>query len=415
VGQEFRRGNHENVTNFHANINKLYAFSFLQKTLFPMAIITLFWKDQIGLSLTEILLLQSIFSAATVILEYPSGYISDRLGYRSALTVATVFGTAGWGIYAIADSFATVLAAEILLGTALSFISGSDSALLYESLRTEGSEWCYARYEGRMNGFAQTGEALGALFSGLMYAYAPLLPFFLQIGVWIMAFSITRTMRDPPRDAAHFNRTHLAEALRITRYAFRENRRLRATILLNTLLGLASFYPVWLIQPYMQQHGVPLAWFGPIWTGANLTVAVFALLSHRVHGSIGDRSLILLCVALILAGYFGLGLVGGEFGFLFYLLLTGMRGLRGPIFLNYIQVESPSANRASILSLQTLAFRVAFIITGPAVGRLADRVDVQQTFHLLLYGFLVLLPPLSYLFLRNLPQRKSGKFPSVTR
>ena len=87
------------VTNFHANINKLYAFSFLQKTLFPMAIITLFWKDHIGLNLTEILLLQSIFSAATVVLEYPSGYISDRLGYRNALTIAAVLGTAGWGIY----------------------------------------------------------------------------------------------------------------------------------------------------------------------------------------------------------------------------------------------------------------------------------------------------------------------------
>ena len=45
----------------NGNIRKLYAFSFLQKTLFPMAIITLFWKENIGLSLTQILLLQSIF------------------------------------------------------------------------------------------------------------------------------------------------------------------------------------------------------------------------------------------------------------------------------------------------------------------------------------------------------------------
>ena len=30
-----------------SNITKLYAFSFLQMTLFPMAIITLFWKDHI--------------------------------------------------------------------------------------------------------------------------------------------------------------------------------------------------------------------------------------------------------------------------------------------------------------------------------------------------------------------------------
>src|SRR5512136_324310 len=104
------------MKSIHSNITRLYAFSLLQKTLFPMAIITLFWKDRIGLSLTQILLLQSIFSIATVLLEYPSGYVSDRLGYRVALTIASVLGIAGWGIYAVAGSFGQVLAAEILLG-----------------------------------------------------------------------------------------------------------------------------------------------------------------------------------------------------------------------------------------------------------------------------------------------------------
>jgi MFS family permease len=389
------------ATPFHANIGKLYAFAFLQKTLFPMAIITLFWKDHIGLSLTEILVLQGIFSAATVLLEYPSGYVSDRLGYRTALSIATVIGTAGWGLYTVAGTFGEVLAAEILLGTALSFISGSDSALLYETLLAEGKEGQYTRYEGRVNGFSQTGEALGALFAGVMYAAMPLLPFFLQIGVWVAAFSVVRTMKEPPRDIAITVHSHLGEALRITRYAFLDNRRLRAIILLNTLLGIASFYPVWLIQPYMRENGVPLAWFGPAWAGANLMVAIFALASHRVHASLGDRNGIFLFCAMILAGYAGLGLIGGTFGFLFYYLLTAMRGLRGPIFLHYTQNESRSSERASILSLQSLSFRIAFIVSGPLVGRLADRMGVQQAFHVLLYGFLLLLPLLSWLFLRN--------------
>jgi MFS family permease len=81
-----------------SNIRKLYAFSFLQMTLFPMAIITLFWKDRIGLSLAQILLLQGILSIVMVVMEYPSGYISDRFGYRVSLTLAALLGMAGWGI-----------------------------------------------------------------------------------------------------------------------------------------------------------------------------------------------------------------------------------------------------------------------------------------------------------------------------
>ena len=388
------------------NIRKLYLFSFLQMTLFPMAIITLFWKDHIGLSLTQILLLQSIFSVATLALDYPAGYISDRLGYRCALNIASALGMAGWGIYIYADSFASVLLAEITLGMSLSFISGSDSALLYETLRAQVEERSYARHQGRMHGFAQVGEAAGAVLAGVIYAFEPRLPFVLQVAVWGAGLLVTRQLVETPRAHAP-TRSHLAEALATARYAFRENRHLRYTILLNMVLGIASFYPVWLIQPYMQHARVPVAWFGPVWAGANLTVALCALASHRLHNRLGDRGMILLFLGLVAVGYLGLGLAGGIWGFLFYYLLTCMRGLRGPMMLAHTQKESSSANRAATLSLQSVAFRLLFVVTGPLVGKLADQAGVGRSFYLLFYCFLITLPLLAVLFLKNVPQKDS--------
>ena len=386
-----------------SNIRKLYAFSFLQMTLFPMAIITLFWKDHIGLSLTQILLLQGILSVSMVVMEYPSGYISDRIGYRVALTMASLLGMAGWGLYTTATTFAHVMIAEVLLGISLAFISGSDSALLYETLKAEGSEQNYARHQGRMSGYAQGGEALGAVGAGVLYAYAPVLPFVLQVGVWLLALLLTRSMVEPTRIITS-PASHLAEALRSARYAFVENKSLRYNILLNSVLGLASFYPVWLIQPYMQHAGVPLNWFGPVWSGANLTVAFFSLTSHRISGYLGDRIMVILFLVLIGVGYFGLGTIGGLWGFLFYYLLTSMRGLRGPMMLSLTQKECPSSNRAGILSLQSLCFRMLFVCTGPLVGMLADKAGVSQAFHYLLCAFLIVLPPLAFLFFRSLPK-----------
>lgn len=158
------------------NIPLLYAFSFLQMTLFPMAVITLFWKDQIGLSLSEILLLQSIFAVAMAVMEYPSGYISDRIGYRPALTAASALGIAGWAVYTAATSFRDVLIAEILLGIATSFISGTDSALLYESLKDQGEETAYARHEGRTTFSARPARQPGR---SLPVSSMPAIPFFL--------------------------------------------------------------------------------------------------------------------------------------------------------------------------------------------------------------------------------------------
>lgn len=388
-----------------SNIKKLYAFSFLQMSLFPMAIITLFWKDQIGLSLTEILLLQGIFALAMAIMEYPSGYLSDRIGYRAALNYAALLGVFGWGLYTVAETFTGVLIAEIILGISFSFISGSDSALLFESLKAEGEQQHYARHEGRMSGCGQIGEACGAIFAGLLYAAAPLLPFLIQVVVWILAFMLTRTLLEPQRKIKSTT-SHLAEAWQSTRYALLENKRLRYTILLNLMLGMASFYPVWLIQPYMQDGGVPISWFGPIWAVANLSVALFALASHRSHLKLGDRRMVLLFVLLIVAGYLGLGLVGGLWGFVFYYLLTSMRGMRGPMLMNHAQQEIPSANRAGILSLQSLCFRLSFVCTGPLIGKLADSVGVQQTFLLLCYAFGLVLPPVVWLFLRQIAKDK---------
>jgi len=344
--------------------------------------------------------LQSIFAMAMVVMEYPSGYISDRIGYRTALTAAALLGLAGWGYYTVATSFRDVLIAEVLLGISTSFISGTDSALLFESLKANGQEATYARCEGRSTFFGQTGEAAGALFAGVLYARYPLFPFVLQVVVWLLAISVTWGLTEPRREPRR-HASHLAEAIASARYVFVENRRLRITMLLSVVLGLSSFYPVWLIQPYMRDSGVPLASFGPVWAGANLIVAIFAVVSHRVRTFLGDRVMILLVVALVWGGYLGLGVAAGTWGFLFYYLLTAMRGIRGPFLLHVAQAEIPSATRAGMLSLQSLCFRLMFALTGPLVGRYADAHGVGQTFRLLFYVYLVILPPLIWLFLRQ--------------
>ncbi|SDL43925.1 Predicted arabinose efflux permease, MFS family [Geoalkalibacter ferrihydriticus] len=368
---------------FSSNIAKLRAFSFLKMTLFPMAIITLFWKDHIGLSLTEILVLQGFFSLATLLFEFPSGYLSDRLGYRFSLNLASLLGICGWGWYLFAGSFAEVLIAELLLGASFAFISGADSALLYESLRQEGSEHRYSQHEGRMIGLAQAGEAAGAIFAGTLYALFPLLPFIIQVVVWILALGLTTTLKEPPRERAPTTHSHLAEALATVRYTFRDNRRLRATVALSTVLGLASYYPVWMIQPFMQETGVPLAWFGPIWAGANATVALFSWLSYRFSMRLGNRSMAFLMFGLVACGYFGLAFTHALWSFLFYYLLTTMRGLQGPLLKAHIQGQSQSSNRASIMSLKSFAFRFCFICTGPAAGLAADRFGLNTAFAIL--------------------------------
>lgn len=370
--------------------------------LFPMAIITLFWKDQIGLSLTEIFLLQGLFSVATVLMEYPSGYLSDRLGYRFSLLLASLLGISGWLTYTLAGDFFTVMLAEIQLGVSYAFISGADSALLYETLRCDGREEEYLRHDGRMTAWAQGGEAAGAIGAGVLYAWLPLLPFLLQVAVWIVAWLICRRLREPAQLLRSPVASHWREALSIARRALIEIPALRWTLLFGATLGLASFFPVWLVQPYMQANDVPLAWFGPIWAAANLSVSLGSVLSERALFHFGNRGATWLCLMLVATGYLGMAFTQAIWGFAWYFLLTLMRGLQGPLIRLQLQKRSRQGERASILSLKSLIFRSGFIAAAPLVGFIADHAGLGKTFLFLLAGLTLLLLPLGLKFLTAL-------------
>ncbi len=91
--------------------------------LFPMAVITLFMKHEVGLRMGEIMLLQALFGLVTAAFEFPSGYLADRIGYRRTLVAASLMAIIGWCAYSAASDFWTIAAAEVLLGVALSLVS----------------------------------------------------------------------------------------------------------------------------------------------------------------------------------------------------------------------------------------------------------------------------------------------------
>jgi len=82
-----------------------------------------------------------------------------------------------------------------------------------------------------------------------------------------------------------------------------------------------------------------------------------------------------------------------------------MRGLQGPRLRHHLQQASRRRNRASILSLKSLLFRLLFVLGGPLVGYSADNLGLHPTFLLLGTAFALSLPPLLYLFLTTLPNK----------
>jgi predicted MFS family arabinose efflux permease len=148
-------------------------------------------------------------------------------------------------------------------------------------------------------------------------------------------------------------------------------------MLVSVALGLATFMMVWLIQPWMQRRGIPAVWFGPLWAVANLWLAAMSLASGRVAETLGVRTTLALAALLAVVGYVGLAAIGAEWAVAFYLCFMTTRGLQTPILTTVIQADAPAEDRASVLSLNALCFRLAFVVSGPPVGMLVDQLGLE--------------------------------------
>src|SRR3989344_6835397 len=132
-----------------SNIWKMYLYTFFISLSFFTPVIVLFWQDN-GLSLTKIMLLQSIFSIAVVVLEIPTGYFADVFTRKRALVIASFSVFFSMLVYGFSSNFYQFLIAEILWAVGMSFISGTDSAFIYDTLKDIKREKEYKKIQGNV-------------------------------------------------------------------------------------------------------------------------------------------------------------------------------------------------------------------------------------------------------------------------
>ena len=183
----------------YSNIYKLYIIKIAKWFMLVMPVIALFYNHY-GLNDFQMLVVQGTYSFSIVVFEIPSGYIADLWGRKNTLVFGTICGAVGYLIYSFTSTFWGFLIAELILGIGESFVSGADSAMLYDSLAHLRSTKKYLKFEGQITAVGSFSETIASSIGGsLAIATGLRAPFIAQAIVAAIGIPAAMTLLEPDR------------------------------------------------------------------------------------------------------------------------------------------------------------------------------------------------------------------------
>jgi MFS family permease len=379
-------------------VYRLFAYKFLADFWMIVPILIPFYKSH-GMSATQILTIQAAYSLSQLLLEIPSGYLSDCIGRRRTLIAAATLLFAGVCIYAFSSDFWMFIAAEIVLGFAGALRSGTDSAMLYDMLIQSSNECRYTRFEGRAEFWCRTGTAISSIAGGFLGAIATMrLPFYGNAVTALAMIVIACTLREPRREKRPEGNAFL-NIIAISK-ATVTSPTLLAVMLLSGIIVSTGVTAIWGYFMFYGKTGLPLYWYGVIFAVMQMSSAFGARHSHDIAGRAGDRATFWLFAAIgPLLCVFCLT----ELRWIIPLVFTHalIWGISTPQLLDRINILTTSDVRATTLSVGSMIGRIMTIAGGPLFGWIVDHYSLQAAFGAMGLLYLAAVPVLVMFILRR--------------
>jgi len=142
---------------------------------------------------------ESAFHLAILVGEVPTGIVADLLGRRRSMLIGLVLSAASFFGYALINSTLTACLLLGLTGLSLTFLSGADTALLYETAVTTGGEDFARRAIARASALQMITLAVAPVIAGWLAERHPVAPFFAHGAMTLLAAAVVWTMTEPAR------------------------------------------------------------------------------------------------------------------------------------------------------------------------------------------------------------------------
>jgi len=385
---------------YQRNIKIYSAYRFFVNMLIigPILVPFMIFK---GLNYSQIMLLQSISAISVFLFEIPTGAVADKFSRKFSLVISACLAGVGLLFYIIFKSFYMFALAEIIFGMGMTFSSGADSAILYESLVKLDKKKEYQKREGNAAFYLFLGQGVGSIFSGFLYKHNPFFPFWISIVNIFIAIIISFGFFDPERIKSKHN--YVTHVLKSVGFSLKTPRILW-TVIFAALMGFVFRTSYWLYQPYFKTVHIDVQWFGIIFFFFNIIAAFSSKVLVKKFYNTRPRKVLLSLAFLIAISY----IIPALFVFPWIIVILGLqqivRGLYSPTLRFYLNHQIKDEYRATVISLVSLSASFGFAILSPFVGISLDKNGTISTYFIM--GVITLLGTLLLIFFRKLQKIK---------
>lgn len=370
---------------------KIYCIVAISDMVFILPILMVFLRS-FGLTFFHLTLLQAAYSITLMIFEVPSGVFADLYGKKKALIIFFLLWDLGLLLYSLGTTLEIFILAESILGIGTAFLSGTLIALTYEILERSGCVDKATKVFGNIQAISISSSFVAYVIGGLIAKIDLRLPFWITLSTFLLGTLICSTLpkveiSDSFRESKSKSLVkHLTDALTLLRHS----PSLLTLVFIIASLTCLFTISFWLWQPYLQDIGVGIEFFGIIY-GANVVSTVIgARLSYLIEKHVNEKIFLLIFPSMVGVSFIVLGL----FPYIVTVVVMIqfqqiMKGIGNPILTKIINMHAPNDIRTTLLSIVNLLGRLQFAIVSPVIGFIADMFSLPFT--LILCGILAFM------------------------
>ena len=378
-----------------SNIWKYYLTTTLAYFGFYTPIIQLFYLDH-NLTIFKIAILGIVWTIVKMILEIPSSVLADKWGRKKVMIISSIFAILQLITILYATEYWHFILASIWSASSFAFLSGTNIAFFYDTLKVMKKEDEFDKYWARQDIYQQIPLIIAFVSSGFLYQFSPLLPFQLSVLFLVLSFLVTLTLHEPKYHKPIEEVSVFSHFKQSAQFIFK-NSYLKAVLLFTTLFCLGSDLSYGYGQIYLKQLALPVILFGMAYTFKSLLCTVAANLAPSLRRRFSYRSmfgfqiiaLTSLFYMMVLTKSYIIGAIG-------FILIAIPHGLFGISKSSYMHQHIQSHQRATIESMFSFFIAAVFLIVEPITGYLADIYSMKLPF--LLVAIIMSIYCIYYLF-----------------